>query len=242
MSGIKQLLIIGFCSILKLSFGQIKVGKIVYERKTNLEKEFKDVVDSDFLDYIKKNKIKKDEFELYFNDTVSIFKPVFSDLADEMSWATNTNTTLHSLASNQYTIVLNMWGQELILEDTLSAKVWQITDSKRVISNYECRKAIWQKNDTTRIYAWYSTEILANAGPEGFCGLPGTILGLATEDGGVIYFAKSVELITPSEQDFIVEKKRKKVFAYQQLYDQLMEDYGNEKWGKQMILELFEWL
>lgn len=242
MSGIKQLLIIGFCSILQLSFGQIKVGKIVYERKTNLEKEFKDVVDSDFLDYIKKNKIKKDEFELYFNDTASIFKPVFSDLADEMSWATNTNTTLHSLVSNQYTIVLNMWGQELILEDTLSAKVWQITDSKRVISNYECRKAIWQKNDTTRIYAWYSTEILANAGPEGFCGLPGTILGLATEDGGVIYFAKSVELITPSAQDFVVEKKRKKVFAYQQLYDQLMEDYGNEKWGKQMILELFEWL
>ena len=242
MIGTKHLLIIGFLSIINIANSQIKAGKIVYERKTNLEKEFKDVNDSDFLDYIKKNKIKKDEFEMYFNDTISIFKPVLSDLVDEMSWATNTNTTLHSLTSNQYTIVLNMWGQELILEDTLSPKVWQITESKRVISNYECRKAIWQKNDSTRIYAWYSTEILANAGPEGFCGLPGTILGLATEDGGVIYFAKSVEVITPTEQDFVVEKKRKKVFTYQKLYDQLMEDYGNEKWGKEMIAEIFEWL
>src|SRR5574343_597124 len=108
MIGIKHLMMIGLVSVITIAKSKIKVGKIVYERKTNLEKEFKDVVDSDFLDYIKKNKIKKDEFELYFNDTVSIFKPVLSDLADEMSWATNTNTTRHSLGSNQFTIVLNM--------------------------------------------------------------------------------------------------------------------------------------
>lgn len=242
MNGNKQLLIIGFCSILHLSFGQIKVGKIVYERKTNLEKEFKNENNDDFKDYIKKNKIKKDDFELFFNDTLSIFKPLLSDLSDEMSWATNTNTTLHTLGTNKFTLVLNMWGQELILEDTLRSKVWRITESKRIISNYECRKAIWQKDDTTRIYAWYSTEILADAGPEGFCGLPGTILGLATEDGGVIYFAKSVQLITPTTQDFVINKKRKKTFTYQQLYNQLMEDYGSKKWGKEMIVELFEWL
>ena len=37
MIGIKHLLIIGFLSIINIANSQLKVGKIVYERKTNLE-------------------------------------------------------------------------------------------------------------------------------------------------------------------------------------------------------------
>ncbi|MCX6292662.1 MAG: hypothetical protein NT126_13025 [Bacteroidetes bacterium] len=42
----------------------------------------------------------------------------------------------------------------------------------------------------------YKSFVLSSGfGPESFVGLPGAILGLATEDGSVIYFAKNVEAV-----------------------------------------------
>ena len=91
--------------------------------------------------------------------------------------------------------ILSIFGQDIYIKDSLPARPWKITDSKRVINGYNCRKAVYQKNDSTRIYAWYTTSITPSVGPEGFCGLPGLIMGIATEDGGIIYFAKKVELL-----------------------------------------------
>lgn len=243
MIGIKQLLILLLLSVSVNGFSQIKAGRIVFERKTNIEKEFNDSDnDEEFKDFLKKNKFKIEDFELFFNDTLSIFKPIITDEVDELSWATSRNTVLQNTASNQQTLELSMWGQILLVKDSIQTKQWLITDSKRVIGNYECRKAIWQKNDSTRIYAWYSSEILANAGPEGFNGLPGTILGLATEDGGVIYFAKSVEVLNPKETDFKVDIKRKKVFTLEELRTKLNEEYGKEDWGRKVIARVFRWM
>ena len=135
-----------------------------------------------------------------------------------------------------------MWGQDIFVSDTMTTRQWKITENKRVIGKYECRKAIWQKNDSTRIYAWYSPEIIPTVGPEGFSGLPGAILGLATEDGGIIYFAKSVEILEPTKEDFVIETKRKKLYSYTELKVKLEEDYGKEKWGKDLFENLFRWL
>lgn len=241
MKRIKELILLLLLTSSTLSFAQIRSGRIVFERKTNLEKEFKDEMDSDFRDYIKKHKFKVDSFDLVFNDTCFIFKPIISDLEDDLSWATNLNTTYQSNKSNSRVMIVSFWSNEVYVNDTITPITWKITDSKRTIGKYECRKAIWQKNDSTRIYAWYSTEIIANAGPEGMHGLPGTILGLATEDGGVVYFAKYVEILTPNKEDFTIEAKRKKFYTYDQLRIQLKEDYGNEVWGKNLFERIFEW-
>jgi len=231
-----------FLSLNLISHGQIKSGKIVFERKTNLEKEFKDEKDEDFRDFIKKNKVKIEEFELIFNDTCSIFRPVHSDVVDDLAWATTRNTTYQSNTSGLRLAIFTIWGQEIYIQDSINKREWKITDSKRVIGKYECRKAVWQKNDSTRIYAWFSSEIVPNVGPEGYSGLPGTILGLANEDGGIIYFAKSVEVYVPAQEEFQIETKRKKLYTYEQLKQKLEEDYGDEVWGKNMFERLFRWL
>lgn len=241
MKRTKQLLLLLFLICSSFSFAQIKAGKIVFERKTNLEKVFKDVMDDDFKDYIKKHKFKEDSFELVFNDTCFIFKPIVTDLEDDLDWATNLNTTYQSNKSNSRVMIANFWSNEVYVKDTITPIIWKITDSKRTIGKYECRKAIWEKNDSTRIYAWYSSEIISNAGPEGMHGLPGTILGLATEDGGVVYFAKYVEILSPTKEDFYIESKRKKFYTYDQLRIKFKEDYGNEDWGKNLFESVFEW-
>jgi GLPGLI family protein len=222
-----------------VSSAQITAGKIVFERKTNLYKKFKD---DNVKDWIREeDKSKVDLFELYFNDSLSVFKPQESDLKEKMSWATSKNTVYTNNNSKSALSIKSVWGEPLYLQDTVKKRMWKITDSKRMISGHNCRKAIWQMNDSTRIYAWYTDDIVPSVGPESFCGLPGAILGLTTEDGGVIYFAKSVELVQPAVEALLPKTGRNKIYNPAELRTKLEKDFGKNSWGKVMIRELFAW-
>lgn len=235
----KTLYIILFLFINSSLFSQVNAGKIVFERKTNLEKKFTDGRMKKMLG--EGNKIRTELFELYFNDTCSIFKPILSDEADPLNWATNKNTVYQNFNSNQKLSILGIWGQQIYVNDTNSSRNWKITENKRTIANYECYKAIWQKDDSTRIYAWFSVDLVPSVGPEGFNGLPGAILGLATEDGGIIYFAKSVEIITPNKEIFTVDLRKKDIYSMSELKAKIEKEFGNSPMGKRVFIDLFRW-
>lgn len=227
-----------FLVISSLVSAQITFGKITYERKTNLYKKFKN--NGDVKEWLKEeDKNKTDMFELYFNDTLSVFKPQESDLVERMSWATSKNVVYQNYITNYRLTEKKIWGELFIVADSVRKFNWKITDSKRPICGYMCRKAIWQANDSTRIYAWFCTEVNASIGPESFVGLPGAILGLATEDGGVIYFAKSVDVVKPDALALVPKKSKQKTYKASELKAQLEKDFGKEKWGKAMIYNNF---
>jgi GLPGLI family protein len=215
---------------------QLSSAKITYERKTNLYKKYKE---HDVEDWMKEeDKIKIEYFELFISDTCSIFKPQESDLKEKFSWATAKNTVYQDFNRHTRYMVKTMWGEELHLTDSLFKRQWQITESNRKIAGYACRKAYWQANDSTRIYAWFSYDLVPSTGPESFNGLPGTILGLATEDGGVVYFAKKVEILKVAPEVFVIRKK-KKIYTIPELKAQMTKEYGKEKWFKRMMNEQF---
>lgn len=231
-----------FLCLLIFSFhssGQINSGRIVFERKTNLEKKF---TDARMKEWLRGNKTKIDMFELIFNDSMSIFRPIETDEVDKMSWATSKSIVLQNFAANQKLTVLDISGQKIYVKDSNAVRQWQITESKRTIGKYRCRKAVYQKDDSTRLYAWYAIEIVPSIGPEGFFGLPGAILGLATEDGGIIYFAKEVQVLEPKPEEYVVDVKKKEVFTPAELKAKLEKDFANSPWGKRMFEELFRWL
>lgn len=216
---------------------QITAGKILYERKVNLWKKFPD---DNVKQWIKEaDKIKIENFELFFNDSLSVFKVVESPLQDPMAWVTTKNIVYQNSVSNYRLTVKNIWGESFFIEDSLRKRTWKITDSRRKIAGYTCRKAIWHADDTTRIYAWYCDEIIPSIGPESFTGLPGGILGLATEDGSVVYFAKKIEALKPDMQS-IIPKLGKKVFTTLELRTKLEKDYGKHPYFKMMVRELFD--
>lgn len=221
-----------------VALSQITYGKITYERKTNLYKKFKN--NGDVKEWLREeDKNKVDVFELYFDDSLSVFKPQESDLVERMSWATTKNVVYQNYSSNKRLTEKKIWGETFLVADTVRSFKWKITESKRNISGYQCRKAIWQANDSTRIYAWFCSEINPSIGPESFVGLPGAILGLATEDGGVIYFAKSVEVVKPEPTTLLQKKSKQKIYQASELKAQLEKDFGKEKWGKAMIYNNF---
>ena len=220
--------------------GQITSGKIIFERKTNLKKIFKD--DERMRNSGMELDTRIEQFELYFNDTASAFIPVPPEV-EEQGWGkylTSHNVIYKDLKSDQRLAILDMAGRQMHVLDSISKQTWKITEKKRNLAGYQCRRAIWEVNDSTRIYAWFSVDLVPPTGPEGFGGLPGTILGLATEDGSVIYFAKSVEAMRPT-QEIMTPEKPKKVFTSEELKKLLIERMG--AWMKPKDIEaMFYWI
>ncbi|MGZ3903971.1 MAG: GLPGLI family protein [Bacteroidia bacterium] len=239
MTGIKKIVFVFFILFLhQLACAQVSFGKITYERRTNLFKKYKE---SSTREWIKEeNKNKVDVFELYFNDSLSSFKPEESDLKEKMSWTTTKNEVYQNFNQNKRLTIKEIWGEKVYVQDSLVTRKWKITESTRTICGYLCRKAIWQANDSTRIYAWYCNEINVSVGPESFIGLPGAILGLATEDGGVIYFAKTVQVVQQSMELLLAKKTKNKIYTTPELRAKLQKEFGKESWGKEMIKETFD--
>ena len=218
----------------------ISSGKIIFERRTNLEKRFNDQRMKRFV--TEANKIRIESFQLAFNDTSSYFAVVPSNEPEEMAWLTTKNAYYQNLNKSSQLMMLAVFGQNVYVQDSLPQRIWKITEGKRNICGYECRKAIYQKNDSTRLYAWYTPIITPSVGPEGFCGLPGTILGLATEDGGIVYFAKKIELSEPKKEELLLNPGKNKVFTIAELRQKIDKEYGSTPWGKSLFNDLFRWL
>ena len=238
ISRLSAIFILFCCSSL---YGQYHdFGKITFERKTNLLKKYQSERMKRFVN--EDNKIKIDKFELLFNDTASVFRPIEVVEEGRMGWMTTKNYYYQYLNEGSQFTILALFGQNAYVKDSLPSRNWKITNSKRDIGGYKCKKAIYEKNDSTRIYAWYASELTTSIGPEGYCGLPGVILGLATEDGGIVYFAKKIEFVKPTKVELTLEVKKNKVYTLNELKTKIEKDYGNTPWGKNMFGNLFRWL
>jgi len=221
-------------------YGQVMMrGKIMFERRTNLYKQFDDERMRKMID--EKNKIKIDNFALYFNDSVSTFNYVAPEAGDPMSWMTMKNSVYMNWAENKREVFYDFWGTSIILQDSMVNRQWKITDKTRTIAGYECTRAIWQKNDTTRIYAWFTTDIAPTVGPEVIGGLPGAVLGLATEDGGIVYFATSVEKVVPTAEQLARPKTKGKEYTPVALRQELTEKMKGEPYANRVIDGIFYW-
>lgn len=224
------------------SFAQMTSGKIVFYRKMNLKKMFKDnprvapMLNDDITWNV-------DSFALYFDESRSAFLPIEGDEMERgmMKMLTPQNSTYKNLAKNERTVEMVMMGTPMTIKDTVKQRVWKVTDSRRRIAGYMCRKSVLEINDTTRLYAWFTSDIVPAIGPEGFDGLPGAILGFANEEGSIVYFAKRVEAMEPSEETMTPQGKSKDVFKEDELKALLLERMG--KWIKKEDLDAqLEWL
>lgn len=229
------------CCLLSLSSNAqiITKGKITYERRTNLYKQFDDDRMKKFIK--EENKIKVDRFSLYFNDSISNYAYITPDEEDQMAWATWKNSVYTNLKQGKRSVFMDMFGTSLTMKDSVVNRDWIITSGTRKIAGYECTRAIWQKNDSTRIYAWFTTDIVPTLGPESVQGLPGAILGLATENGGIVYFASKVEIIDPTEAQLAEPKKKGKEYTYKELYDEMVEKLEGQPFGARVLEGMFYW-
>ncbi len=233
---------LAFVLLSTVSIAQLTQGSITFERRTNLKKTVGDNPRvSRFLN--DDNKIRKENFELKFNQTSSVFKHIENEDEEDigmMKYFTQRNTVYQDLDNNGFMVILNSWGQPMYLQDSMSIRLWKVTESKRKFAGYMCYKSIWEMNDSTRIYAWFCPDIVPSVGPEGFSGLPGAILGLATEDGGVVYYATEVKEMEVTAETTDFTEYMDETYTKEELKEILLKNMG--KWIKKKDLDaMFAW-
>ena len=233
---------LAFVLLSTVSIAQLTQGSITFERRTNLKKTVGDNPRvSRFLN--DDNKIRKENFELKFNETSSVFKHIENEDEEDigmMKYFTQRNTVYQDLDNNGFMVILNSWGQPMYLQDSMSIRLWKVTESKRKVAGYKCYKSIWEMNDSTRIYAWFCPDIVPSVGPEGFSGLPGAILGLATEDGGVVYYATEVKEMEVTAETTDFTEYMDETYTKEELKEILLKNMG--KWIKKKDLDaMFAW-
>ena len=216
----------------------IRSGKISYERRTNLHKKFPD---EETRRWIGSEKYKYDNFVLYFNDTLSVF--VFEDSPNpgRGDWATVKNNHVTFLNQNVRHSLLNIMGEEAVIIDTLKRRPFKRLGKKREIAGFKCQMVRFDQDDSTRLYAWYCDAIVPGVGPETYLGLPGAILGLATEDGGVVYFAKNVEALVPDFKTVTPKYKTTKGMTEAEMRQMLVDKMSGSPWASMVLKELFMW-
>lgn len=189
-------------------------GKITFEKRVNLLR----ALEGADLPQEARGKMQKyitSNWELYFDQHKSLYKPIKKEnngaglLA--FSLGKQTNELYTNYAKNQRVLKRNVMDDDYLLTDTIPKISWKIMHDLRNIAGYECRKAIGIIYDTVYVVAFYTDEILLRGGPEGFGGLPGTILGLAIPRYNTTWFATKVNAFENHASEIVPATSGKKI-------------------------------
>lgn len=212
-------------------------GRVEYERKVNQHKvlESDNVEDNVWIKEYKKTlqQFVTDVFELHFTATKSTYKLKQENTDNKYMWGTKpseTDVAILDVESNTLSLQRDVFEETYLIQDSIRKFDWKITGETREIAGFECKKAVTKVCDSVYIVAFYTDQIIANAGPESFNGLPGLILGLAVPRLASTWFATKVEMTTPTTKELTPPQKGKKV-NWKKLYvdmNKAMKDWGKE--------------
>lgn len=145
------------------------------------------------------------------------------------SWRKDMYYIKHNYAANTMHDVVQMLGKTYIIEDTLRAPDWKILNDLKEVAGHLCMNASWE--DTLKqqhVVAWFAMDIPISAGPERFYGLPGLILEVDVNNGGMLITADKIkEYKLSTELNLPKKAKGKKITEAD--YTVLLKKHMDEK-------------
>lgn len=170
--------------------------------------------------------------KLYFTPTQSFYEDSDEKANDDestYSWKKDIYSIRRDFANNKTLDMIKMSGKVYIIEDSIKAQGWKLMNDLKEVAGHVCMNARWI--DTIKhqsIIAWFALDIPISAGPERFCGLPGMILEVDINDGGLIITADKIEVL-PVEQMMTLPKKMKGKRISEAAYESLLNDFMKER-------------
>lgn len=222
-----------------MATAQVKEGKIVYEKTTQLQIQLAGQ-DQAMQSMIPKE--RKDRFEWIFGNNQSIWKAVEELDSDggNMSWSNggaevrivmpgSNDIIFTDLDKQQKVEQRELMTKTFVVQDSIRRMPWKLGEETKTILGYTCRKATTQKTqqvfrmtmdngnmerkevtDTMNIVAWFTDGIPFSGGPDIYAGqLPGTILEIDVNNGRSRFIAQSFDPKGDVKQ--IKEPKGKKI-------------------------------
>jgi GLPGLI family protein len=120
-------------------------------------------------------------------------------------------------------------GKNYLIEDSLHCQDWKILNDMKEVAGHICMSASW--TDTLKgqkVIAWFALDMPLQAGPEHFCGLPGTILEVNINNGALIVSADKIDMKPISAELELPKKLKAKSVSYAE-YQKMLKKLIDEK-------------
>jgi GLPGLI family protein len=213
----------------------VSAGKIEYEKKVNMHKMLED--DSWTRELKDRMPVYRVSYhDLIFDSIQSIYKIGREPAEDKwknmwMSMSEEENLTYHHFGKQQSTLLKQVFEKKFLIEDSVLAIEWRITDETRTIAGFDCKKAVGRFYDSLYVVAFYTDQITVPAGPGIYTGLPGTILGLAFPRFYTTWFATKVTLTEPATASFVIPTSKSTKINRAEMMRQVRKtiDWGSEE-------------
>jgi GLPGLI family protein len=175
---------------------------------------------------------EKEHSLLMFSGNKTLFTPKDERLPQtffsNLPFAKQDNIVFADYNTGQAINQKSIFEDIFLLKDSITRVKWKITDERRDIAGFHCRRANGLMMDSIYIVAFFTDEIQISAGPESFNGLPGLILGVVLPHEYVSWFAVSVISQLPAD-NFPRPPQKGKVITYKELVTTLKAASSN--WG-----------
>ena len=221
----KYILISFFLSISLLmsggAFAQNNSGTIKFERKTywiNIMSRLpwitQEDIDRDKMTWGKNQGKNGQKYLLTFTQSQSHYTDIEEVSESGYSWNREQYIIARNFEKNQSKEYLETLEKKYLIEGEIPKYKWKILNEIKEVAGYLCMKAeTYDPIKKQVVHAWFTDAIPVQAGPEGYCGLPGMILELNINDGDVTIEAMEVnidetEVILP---DLPKTKRMKKI-------------------------------
>ena len=230
---IMKKLFLVFAGALSLSAlqAQIKEGTVIYERKINMHKMLQDEQMRAMMPEFRTSK-----HILQFSDSSSLYKTIPEDEAPDpfeggpggggprimiRMGGGDGDELYKNFAQSKSVLLTELGAKTYIVEDSIRAQKWKLSDETKTILGHSCHKATTQQTimgggvmriningnnpgDTTKkmnapkptqvdVVAWYADDIQTPVGPENNGGLPGVILMLDINNAQTVYTATEIK-------------------------------------------------
>ena len=196
----KRLLIAAAILVAIPAISQVKEGKILFERTTQLQIRINDDNPA-FQNMIPKE--RKDRFELLFTDGKSLWQPVEDNSQnDEMNFNDgggqvrmvfrvpgSDDISFHNIMDSKKVDQRELGGKTYIISDSIRKLNWKVVGETKTILGHNCMKATTQRiqesmrmtmdngsakrekvMDTLNIVAWFATDMPGSFGPDTYQG------------------------------------------------------------------------
>ncbi|MBG6186761.1 GLPGLI family protein [Flavobacterium sp. CAN_S2] len=233
------------------TFAQQFLDKAVieYEVNTNLKK----TMSNDSWDEMMKENLSDLKISYYtytFEDNKSVYKfdrwspktriPKHEKEADEE------NTWFFDFTAQKMNLQKQIVGTNFVIADSIPKIEWKITNERREIAGYNCRKAVGKIFDDVYVFAFYTDDITITGGPCSINGLPGMILGLSIPRLYTSYIATKIDLKI-KDNTVIKPITAKKTYDFKELKTLIEEKtkdwftYGEDKEENKRQKNMFLW-
>lgn len=188
----------------------ISSGTLYFERKINMYSQSAEQPPMVELFKQMNFQFKRELFTLSFDSDRTLYQPgqQLPENGPFPKISFDDNVVLSQLAQHSRLSRKKLFEKTYFISDSMVKSTWKLTDEKRQIAGFDCRRANAIFFDSIYVIAYFTEEITTRGGPESFNGLPGMILGLVIPEQHVTWFATKIAPQTDLAKAKLFEGKK----------------------------------